>query len=655
MPQLFLGSPSDGLGGPLLDGLNADQRAAVSHTRGPVLVIAAPGSGKTLVLTRRIAHLIHQGVPPDQILAVTFTRKAAQEMAERLLALLKDKYLVQKVTLCTFNSLGGKLLEGRHEKVGFSAKPHLLLETTQRTLFDVLRRDADAETVRADELAQFISSAKSRLLGPDEVKRVSSDEAEVQMARLYRAYEGRLKRQNLYDFDDQILLPIRLMQQDPVSRAELQARFSHVLVDEFQDTNRAQYTLTRLLASPQNNLFAVGDDAQGIYGFRAADLDNLLCFERDYADCQRIVMETNYRSTPPIVALANNLIRHNSRQIAKTIRAHAKGGADVPITQAQDSFEEAKGVASRIVELAAGGTPLEEIAVLYRTHAQSGLIIEALSEAKIPYSAKKSGHFYENPAIQELLAYLRLAMPRVQPLADLGLEQLLKRFGVEGTSLAILRAEAERSKSTLVEAAQKADSLPLPTLMQRAAVRHVMSLIASWRVDRRPVAALILKILDDTRLRKTLEKKRGEEARVRLDVLSTFHEQVRRWQATGVGDVLRRVEETLKPDRKARSKKAVQLMTIHASKGLEWDAVFVLGLEEGTLPYQMAIEEGGISEERRLCYVAITRARKYLQVSFSREKVRFGHRKDAIPSRFVREMREGPPTQGNSGPGAIPR
>ncbi len=651
MPQLFLGSPSEGPGGPLLEGLNADQRAAVSHAYGPVLVIAAPGSGKTLVLTRRIAHLIQQGVPPDQILAVTFTRKAAQEMAERLLALLRDKYLVQKMTLCTFNALGGKLLEGRHEKVGFSAKPHLLLETTQRSLFDVLRRDAGAENVRADELARYISAAKSRLLGPDEVKRVSSDDAEVQMARLYRSYEGRLKRQNLYDFDDQILLPIRLMQQDANSRTEIQARYSHILVDEFQDTNRAQYTLTRLLAAPQNNLFAVGDDAQGIYGFRAADLDNLLCFERDYEGCRRIVMETNYRSTPPIVALANNLIRHNSRQIAKTIRAHARAGADVLITQAQDSFEEATGVTSRIVELAAAGMPLEEMAVLYRTHAQSGLIIEALSEAKIPYSAKKSGHFYENPAIQELLAYLRLAMPRVQPLADLGLEQLLKRFGVESNSLAILRAEAERSKSTLLEAAQQADSLPLPTLMQRAAIRHAMSLIASWRSDRRPVAALILKILDDTRLRKTLENKRGEEARVRLDVLSTFHDQVCRWQATGVGDVLRRVEETLKPDRKSRSKKAVQLMTIHASKGLEWDAVFVLGLEEGTLPYQMAIEEGGISEERRLCYVAITRARKHLQVSFSREKVRFGHRKDAIPSRFVREMREAPP-QGPSGANA---
>ncbi|MBU6430441.1 MAG: UvrD-helicase domain-containing protein, partial [Cyanobacteria bacterium REEB65] len=371
MAQLFLGNP-------LLDGLNAEQCLAVSEIQGPLLVIAAPGSGKTLVLTRRIAYLVHQGVAPEQILAVTFTRKAAGEMAQRLQALLRDKHLVGRITIATYNSLGGKLLEGKYERLGFTAKPHLLLETSQRALFDVLRRDVHAEEVRRDELAQYISSAKSRMLGPEDVKTICADEAEVKMARLFRAYQGRLLRQNLYDFDDQILLPIRLMQSDPAARAEIQARWSHVMVDEFQDTNKAQYALTRLLAAPHDNLFAVGDDAQGIYGFRAADLDNLLSFERDYPKGQRVIMETNYRSTPPIVELANNLIRFNSRQISKTIRASARVGEPVLLTQMHDSFEEAQLVCKRIGELAAAGIPLDAVAVLYRTHAQSGLLVEAL-------------------------------------------------------------------------------------------------------------------------------------------------------------------------------------------------------------------------------------------------------------------------------------
>ncbi len=646
------------LGNPLLDGLNAEQAAAVTHIQGPLLVIAAPGSGKTSVLTRRIAHLIHQGVPAEQILAVTFTRKAAGEMSERLVALLQDKKLVKRMTICTFNSLGLKLLDGRYERLGFARKPHLLLETMQRAVFEVLRREHDAEDVPSGDLAAYITRAKSQLLDPTMVSRVSSDELEVKKARLYAAYEQRLRKQGLFDFDDQICLPIRLMERDPQSRAELQARYTHVLVDEFQDTNRAQYCLMRLLGAPQDNVFAVGDDAQGIYGFRAADLDNLLGFRRDYPHGHQIVLETNYRSTPPIVALANNLIKHNSRQIPKTIRAARKDGEAVTKMQCADSFDEARFVVNQIQALAGRGLPLDEIAVLYRTHAQAGLLIEALNVAKIPYTAKKSGHFFEHVAIQEVLGFLRLAMaPRPSqgqatlspggparpdkgphPLEQIALEQLLKRMGCQTETLTILRAASERNASSLFEAAELGDRLPLPTLAQRSAVRLTVGTIRSWRTDRRPVAELLLRILDDTKIRKNLERQRKEDARQKLDVLSTFHEQVRRWNPSTIAEVLKKVEDQLEPKERKRKEKAVQLLTIHGSKGLEWEAVFVIGLEEGTLPYQMAIEEGGISEERRLCYVAITRARKWLYISYGRERIRFGHRHDAIPSRFLREM-----------------
>jgi superfamily I DNA/RNA helicase len=636
MTQLLLGSP-------LLDGLNAEQKAAVTHASGPLLVIAAPGSGKTSVLTRRIAYLLHEGVPAEGILAVTFTRKAAGEMSERLVALLRDRNLVKRLTICTFNSLGLKLLEGRWERLGYPRKPHLLLETSQRAVFDVIRRDHNAEEVPAGELAAYITRAKSQLLDPTMVSRVSSDEREVQMAKLFAAYEQRLRRQQLFDFDDQIFLPVRLMERDAAARAEIQARFGHVLVDEFQDTNRAQYRLMRLLGAPEDNVFAVGDDAQGIYGFRAADLDNLLGFERDYPHGHRLLLETNYRSTPPIVALANQLIRCNSRQISKTIRAAAQGGDPVDRVQCNDSFDEAYYVATQIKRLNAAKIPLDEIAVLYRTHAQAGLIIEALTEAKIPYTAKKSGHFFEHAAIQEVLGYLRLALPRKpdrppHPLELIALEHLLKRMGASIDTLVILRAAAEKAGHTLWDSAQRAEQLPLPTLAQRGLVRQVVAFIKAWQADRRAPADLLLRVLDDTQIRRSLERKRGEEARQRLDVLAMFHEQVHRWNLPSLGEVFKRVDDMLEPKERKRKEKAVQLLTIHGSKGLEWDAVFVLGLEEGTLPYQMAIEEGGITEERRLCYVAITRARRHLFLTYARERIRFGHRRDAIPSRFLREM-----------------
>ncbi|MBI6546358.1 MAG: ATP-dependent helicase, partial [Cyanobacteria bacterium NC_groundwater_1444_Ag_S-0.65um_54_12] len=515
-----------------------------------------------------------------------------------------------------------------------------------RTILDILRRNMGAEDIKSTELSKYISRAKSCLLGPQEVKRVSADEQEVQMARLYAAYERRLRQQNFCDFDDQILLPVRLIREDALAAAELPALFSHILVDEFQDTNRAQYALLRYLAAPDNNLFAVGDDAQGIYGFRAADLDNLLNFERDYPNYQRILLETNYRSTPAIVALANNLIRHNLRQVNKTIRAATAGGGEVVMAQALDSFQEAKQVAEQVQSLSTQGVELAQIAILYRTHALAGLMIEALNSMKIPYFAKKSGHFYEHPAISDALGYLRLALPRsTHPTAELALEQLLRRCGVQDAALSIIRACAKITQTSLWEAMQSGDSLHLPSLAQRSAVQKAVALVKDWRMGNRSPADLLLRIIDSLQLRSALGRNRREAARQKLDILATFHEQLRRWNPASLGEVFRKVEEQLETRHKRSTSQAVQLLTIHASKGLEWDAVFVLGLEENSLPYQLAIEEGNIAEERRLCYVAITRARRFLHLSYAREKVRFGQRYVAIPSRFLGEMSLASPRQ----------
>lgn len=623
----------------LLAGLNAEQVQAVTTVDGPVLVIAAPGSGKTRVLTTRLAYLMNEGVAPEQLLAVTFTKKAADEMRCRLERLLGNKQLVARLDICTFNSLGLKLLAGHYGRLGYTTeKPHQLLEATQRAVFDSLLREHRALDIRFEDLAAYISRAKSVLMTPDQVKKISADEAESRIARLYGAYQQKLLKSNLLDFDDQIMLPVRLMQEHSDVREAIQARYSHLLVDEYQDTNRAQDVLLGLLAAPRNNLFVVGDDAQGIYGFRAAQLDNILNYNRHYPGAVRVLLETNYRSAPQIVRLANQLIRHNSGQIAKEIRA-ARGpeGAQVQQLQANDNFEEAETIAKRVKDLIAAGVPPQEIAVLYRVHAHAAFVAEQLIAEQVPFTIKKSGSFWDQQPIQDMLAYLRLAAAKPHPLADLALETLLRRLGVMADSLGLLKVDAERSGDTLWEACTRVDRIPLPSLQQKNGVKQAIAMALAWRGFRKSVPELYLHVLEQTRMRGELENKRGEGARQKLDCLSALYDQIKRWEPRTLSELFHKVDQQQRPPTN-RKQQAVQLLTIHASKGLEWEAVFLIGMEEGSLPYQLAIDDGDLSEERRLCYVAITRAKRYLMVSHARQKSRFGQKKDAMPSRFLAEM-----------------
>ncbi|HEY9723949.1 MAG TPA: ATP-dependent helicase [Oscillatoriaceae cyanobacterium] len=627
---------------PLLQGLNPEQQKAVTVIDGPVLVVAAPGSGKTTVLTNRVAYMLQQGVPPEAILAVTFTKKAATEMQERVAKRVGDKALAERLMIGTFHAICLKLLDGHYKKLGYQTEkqPHLVMPATQRAIFDLLVRENAMEDVRYEDLGAFISRAKSMLVFPAAIKRQSADPAEVRYAHLYAAYQKRLQKQNLIDFDDQICLAVRLLSEVPEVRDEIQARFRYVLVDEYQDTNRAQYELLRLLAAPQNNLFAVGDDAQGIYGFRAADLNNILNFQRDYAGATRIFLETNYRSTPQIVALANNLIAHNSGQIAKTIRAAKTGDRTSVLTcQFKDNFHEAEEIAERIKELIRLGTIPDEIAVLYRTHGQAAPMMDSLAQREIPFSVKRSGNFYEQADIAETLSYLRLAIRGRHPLAELALEKLLAKMGLPRDALAMLKVEGERQGLDLMSICYQVDTVPLPTLAQKGLVKHVLGMIHGWQKWQGPVAELYMQIITQTHYKSRLEKKkRSEESSQRLDGLSSMYEQIKRWNPENVREVFNRIDAASKPKKGDKKTGSVQLLTVHASKGLEWDAVFVTGLEEGILPYQIALDEGELAEERRLCYVAITRARKYLQVSYGRERSTFGKSKDTTPSRFLQEM-----------------
>lgn len=625
---------------PLLDGLNREQAEAVEAIRGPVLVIAAPGSGKTTVLTRRLAHLLQEGVSPEAIMAVTFTKKAATEMNERLAKLLGSKDIAKRLTIGTFHSIGLRLLEGNYRKLGYTVdKPHLLLPATQRALFQAIVREQGTEDLRFEDLATYISQCKSRMILAQDVKKISADPDEGRLAQCYAAYQERLFKQNLIDFDDQILLPVRLLEQCPEVRDAIQARYQYILVDEYQDTNRAQYLWLKHLAAPQNNLFAVGDDAQGIYGFRAADIDNILHFCQDYPEARRIILSTNYRSAPPIVELANNLIRHNARQMPKTIQAiRPASGSTIRKFQALDSFSEAEEVVNKIKEVILSGTRTDEIAILYRTHAQSAILIDLLIEQGIPFSVKRSGNFYERSEIQEMLAFLYLASREPHPLSDLALENFLRTMGLSRENLSVLKFEAEKQSSRLWDAASSVDRLPISTLAQKGIIKHVLGLVGAWRRHQGPISDLFMTILEQVRLRGKLEKDKSEEGRQKLDSLAVFHEQIKRWSPPSLPALFRIIDRQLSPPKVTKKQKAVQLMTIHSSKGLEWDAVFLVGLEEGTLPYQLSIDDFELAEERRLCYVAITRARTYLHLSYARTKSTFGDRKDLAPSRFLTEM-----------------
>jgi DNA helicase-2/ATP-dependent DNA helicase PcrA len=626
---------------PLLQGLNEAQRLAVQTLDGPILVVAAPGSGKTTVLTNRVAHMLQSGIQPEAIMAVTFTKKAATEMQERIAKKVGGKALAERIMIGTFHSICLKLLDGKYKLLGYPTEkqPHLVTPGVQRAIFDLLIRENKMEDVRFDDLAAFISRAKSMLVFPAAIKRQSADPAEVRYAHLYGEYQKRLEKQNLIDFDDQLCLAVRLLAEHPEVAKEVRARYTHILVDEYQDTNRAQYELLRLLAAPRNNIFAVGDDAQGIYGFRAADLNNILNFKKDYPGTKDILLETNYRSTPQIVALANNLITHNAARLDKTIRAANAGDAkSVLITQFPDNFAEADQIAERILEHMRLGIIPDEIAILYRTHAQAMPFMDALGSREIPFTVKKSDSFYERVEIAETLSYMRLAQRGRHPLTELALEKLLGKLGLAREALAMLKVEAERQQTDLMSICYQVETVPLPTLAQKGLVKHVLAMIRGWQNWQGPVADLYKAVLDQTHYRQKLEKKKGEDNSQKMDCLGAMYEQIKRWEPKDVRELFQRIEQASKPPKKDKKTGAVQLLTIHGSKGLEWDAVFVVGLEEGVLPYQVALDEGDLAEERRLCYVAITRARKFLQLSYGRERSTFGKAKDATPSRFMNEM-----------------
>ena len=630
----------------LLTSLNPPQRDAVTHPGGPLLVLAGAGSGKTRVLAHRIAYLIRErGVAPGRILAVTFTNKAAREMRGRIDALLGGA-VARPIWVGTFHAACSRILRADGEAIGVPAQFAIYDEDDQRRVI----RDClgvlglDERRYPPAAIHAMIGRAKDEALDAARYAARASTFMEEATARVWQAYQAELRAQGALDFDDLMCETLRLFDEHPEVLRRYQDRFEHVLVDEYQDTNHAQYLLVRSLAGRHRNVTVVGDDDQSIYRWRGADVRNILEFERDYPDATVVALTQNYRSTKTILAAAHAVIRHNPHRHSKELWTGNQEGLPVQIYDALDGGDEARFVADQIRALAADGVRLREIAVLYRTNAQSRLLEEECLKAGIPYQVVGGVRFYERREIKDILAYLRLA---VAPRDEVSLRRALAtpRRGIGEVSLARLTAGARAAGCTMLEAMRRRE---ITEDLPRAAARTLdgfAGLIAglSEAAAGLPAGEVITRAIVETGYQAMLQAEGTEEAFSRLENLRELVTVAREIEESadepGLAAFLQHLALVADVDTHRDDLDSVTLMTLHSAKGLEFPAVFVTGLEEGLCPHVRALdEEGGLDEERRLCYVGFTRAKHRLFLSHARMRATFGAPNLALPSRFLEEV-----------------
>ena len=630
--------------------LNPAQRAAVEHGNGPLLVIAGAGSGKTRVLTSRIARLIEtQGASPRSILAVTFTNKAAGEMRARVGRLLgKDP---AGMWIGTFHGIGARLLRTHAALVG---------RTPEYTIYDeddtlaVVKRLMERHGVNAKEFApkvivNEISSAKNALIEPHEFEARARTPLSRAAATIYRELEPTLCAANAASFDDLLVLPVRILLEHEDVRARLESRFRHVLVDEYQDTNRAQYEFVRLIAGGHGNLAVVGDDDQAIYGWRGADIRNILDFERDFPSASVVRLEENYRSTAPILDLANVVIAANEERRGKTLRATRGGGEPVVLVEAADDRDEAEAVAEAITEWRASRGALRDCAVLYRTNAQSRSMEEAMRRAGLPYRLVGAVRFYDRREIRDLIAWLRLI---ANPADDEAFRRALSapRRGVGETTLELLANEARGAGIPLLEQARRIGAIDGVRPATRQALTEMVATADRFRAlaTDTSVDQLLLKLVEDIGYDAALTAE-GPDGLERLDNVRELVTSAAEVILDDGGDVgLRPLDHFLQRatlvtglDQLGADVDAVTMMTVHTAKGLEYAMVCVTGLEDGLFPLFRAFDDPAmLAEERRLLYVAVTRAGERLILSWAHQRRRNGGLLPAIISSFLRVVPE---------------
>jgi DNA helicase-2/ATP-dependent DNA helicase PcrA len=629
-----------------LASLNEPQREAVLHTEGPLLVIAGAGSGKTRVLTHRVAHLVRAcGVKPNEILAITFTNKAAGEMRERLEQMLGRT--VRAIWILTFHAACGRMLRAEAPRLGYRSNFTIYDQADQirvvKACLAELDRDPKRFTPRG--IHSQISNAKNQLLSPDAYMARVSSFYDQTVAEVYELYQRKLFTSNAVDFDDLLLLVVEILERFPDAREHWQKAFRYVLVDEYQDTNHAQYRLLQLLAAEHQNVFAVGDPDQSVYSFRGADISNILDFERDFPGAFTIALEQNYRSTNAILGAANSLIENNRERKPKRLFSELGEGDPVQVVEVEDEHAEARFVAAEVARLVEEGTSASEIAVFYRTNAQSRVLEDVLVRQDVPYQVIGGPRFYERAEIKDAVAYLSVLDNPADAVALLRIANRPRR-GIGDTSLHRLTTHADTIGNSLWEAMADPDAAGVGTAAVKAlrGFRTTMeSLMAA--AQELPLDELVEAVLQRSGTIDAYEAERTIEARGRIENLQELVGVAREYreqsESPSLSEFLQSISLVSDQDGIEDDRGMVTLMTLHNAKGLEFRAVFMIGMEEGIFPHSRSIEEQGIEEERRLAYVGMTRAMDRLTLTHAMARSLYGRREYNLGSRFLDELPEG--------------
>jgi DNA helicase II / ATP-dependent DNA helicase PcrA len=630
----------------LLEGLNQPQREAVTYGEGPLLILAGAGSGKTRVLTHRIAYLAATGAAkPNEILAITFTNKAAGEMRERAGLLVGRR--VRAMWVMTFHAACARMLRAHADKLGYTRQFTIYDQADSRRLVKRCLDDLGVDPKRFTPagIQSQISDAKNKLRDAEGYGRMVGSFFEQTVADAYRLYERELHRMNAMDFDDLLVRSVNLLEMFPEVRDVYANGFRHVLVDEYQDTNHAQYRWLQLLAEEHRNLMVVGDDAQSIYGFRGADIRNILDFEDAFPDAHVVRLEQNYRSTQTILDAANAVIANNRGQKHKVLWTDVGRGDPIKIRELEDEHAEARMVTGEIQQLVDEGTSRAEIAVFYRTNAQSRVLEDTLVRAEIPYQVIGGTKFYERAEIKDAVAYLTtLINPQ-----DVGAFTRIvnaPRRGIGATSMSRVLSFSNTIGLPIWDAAADPEQVPG---LGAAAIKALRRFMGTMQVLREltesspPIAKLLSEVLHETGYLEALEAERTIEAQGRIENLQELVNVAAEYDAAdtddkSLGEFLQQIALIADADERADDEGLVTLMTLHNAKGLEYPIVFMIGCEEGVFPHSRALDEGGLEEERRLCYVGITRAERDLYLTFARSRTVFGARNYGLASRFISEI-----------------
>ncbi len=627
----------------LLADLNPAQREAVLHVDGPLLVVAGAGSGKTRVLTHRVAHLIRaHGVKPNEILAITFTNKAAAEMRERLERTLGRT--ARGIWILTFHAACGRILRREAERLGYRSSFTIYDQADQvrvvKACLEELGKDPKRFTPRG--IHAQISNAKNQLISPEEYASRVASFWDQTVAEVYEAYQRRLFSSNAVDFDDMLMLTVQVLERFPEALERWQTAFRHILVDEYQDTNHAQYRLLQLLAAKHQNVFAVGDPDQSIYAFRGADIRNILDFERDFGGAGVVALEQNYRSTNAILEAANAVIDNNRDRKPKRLWSDLGQGDPVEVVEVEDEHAEARFVAAEIARQVEAGGSASEIAVFYRTNAQSRVLEDVLVRQGVPYQVIGGPRFYERAEIKDAVAYLAVLNNPTDAVSLMRIANRPRR-GIGDTSLQRLVAHADALGISLWEATADPEAAGVAAASARAlrSFRTMMESLMS-AAQELEVDELVQRVLEQSRTIEAYEAERTIEARGRIEnleeLVGSAQEYCARVEEPSLAGFLEEVQLQSDQDTLASDTAQVTLMTIHNAKGLEYRVVFLIGMEEGIFPHSRSIEDNEVEEERRLAYVGMTRAMERLTMTHATARSLYGRREYNLASRFLDEL-----------------